>query len=115
MKLLEAKGEEAISLIADLMMPVYELMQNEKVADCIRSKQAYKAIMFALKENTKTVLEIMAIAEGVPVEEYHPSVPEIPAKIMEIVNHPAFEPLFTSQTETTATSSGSVTENTEVD
>lgn len=115
MKLLEAKGEEAISLIADLMMPVYELMQNDKVADCIRSKQAYKAIMFALKENPRTVLEIMAIAEGVPVEEYKPSVPEIPAKIMEIVNHPAFEPLFTSPTEMEETSSMSVTANTEVD
>lgn len=113
MKLLEAKGVDAIEMIAELMEPIAEISQDKEIGYCLHSNQAYKAVMYAMKKHPKTVLKLMAICEGVPVEEYAPSVPEIPAKVLEIINHPSILPLFTSQSQIEETYSGSATENIE--
>lgn len=115
MRILEVRGEEAIVFLADLMMPIQELVSDAEVAHCVETQQLYKAFMFAMKNKPKTVLELLAICEGVPVEEYNPSLLEIPLKAKEIIENPMVQSLFTSQAQTTETSSGSVTENTEAE
>ena len=113
MKLLEVKGTDAIELLADLIDPIADIAGDAEVLKCIQTGQKLKAIKFALKKHAKSIIEIMAICEGVPADEYKPSVPELPSKILEIVNTPEIEALFTSQVQTEASSSGLVTENTE--
>lgn len=111
MKLLEVKGTEAIEMLADLIDPISEIAADAEILACIQTEQKAKAIKFALKNHAKEIVQILAICEGVPEEDYHPSVVEIPAKILEIVNHPDIAKLFTSQAQTEALLSGSVTEN----
>ncbi len=112
MKLLEAKGIEAIELLADLFEPITVIAQDAEVLRCFQTDQRVKAIKFLLKKHPHEVLQMMAICEGVPVEDYQPAVYELPAKLLEIVNHPEISKLFTSQAQTKAPSSGSATETT---
>ena len=111
MKLLEVTGTEAIELLADLIDPITEIAADEEILACIQTGQRAKAIKFAMKNHSEDLLMLMAICEGVPIEDYHPSLVEIPSKILEIVNHPDIAKLFTSQAQTEALRSGSVTEN----
>lgn len=114
MKLLEAKGEEAIGILAELMIPFAELAADVTIAHCLKSNQTYKAVMFALKKYPKTVLRFLAICEGVPYEEYKPTVLEIPARLMEVLNDPTVQALFFTPEQTTENYGGSATEITEV-
>lgn len=114
MKLLEAKGTEAIELLADLIDPIADIAVDNEILMCIQTNQKMKAIKFALKNHSKAILELMAICEGVPIEEYRPSVPELPAKLLEIVNHPDVAKLFISQAQMEAQHFGSATEDTQV-
>lgn len=114
MKLLEATGTDAIEMLADLFDPITEIASDEMILKCIQTGQKAKAIKFALKRHAKSIVEIMAICEGVPAEEYKPSVPELPGKLLEIVNHPEIAKLFSSQVQTEAPSSGLATEATTV-
>ena len=113
MKLLEAKGVEAIEMLADLIDPISDIASDAVIIKCIQTNQRAKAIKFALKNHAKTIVEIMAICEGVPKDEYNPTVTELPSKLLEIVNHPDIAKLFTSQAQMEEPYSGSVTGNTE--
>lgn len=114
MKLFEAKGEDAIELLADLLDPISIISTDQKVVTCLRTKQYIKAIKFGMKSHPKETLQILALCdEGCPAEEYHPSALEIPVKLLQILNHPDVGKLFTSQAQTEAVSSGSATESTE--
>lgn len=115
MKLLEAKGVDAIEILADLLDPIAEIAKDGEILSCVQTGQKLKAVKFAMKRHAKTILEILAICEGVPVEDYHPSVLDIPAKLLEVVNTPEVESLFTSQVQTQASSFGLATESTEVE
>lgn len=113
MRLLEVTGTEAIELLADLIDPITDIAQDADILKCIQTNQKIKAVKFALKNHAQTVIEIMALCEGVPVDEYNPYITELPGKILEILNHPDIAKLFTSQVQTEAPSSGLATENTQ--
>ena len=55
----------------------------------------------------------MAALEGVEVEKYEPDLLKIASNIAELLNDPAVLSLFISAGQTTETSSGSASENTE--
>ena len=110
MKLLEVRGEEALSLLGDIFDPIVVLAQDPEILHCIETGQKVKAIKYALKKHPKTILELMALCEGVPVEDYKPAIYELPSKLLEIVNHPEVAKLFTTQAQTAAPSIGSATE-----
>ena len=116
MKLLTATGEEAFELMADLIDPISDIAADADILRCYKTNQKMKAIKFAMKKHPKTMTEIMAICEGVPVSEYKKTAPEMLIDVLTVVNHPTVAVLFTSQAQdvNSVTSSGSVTENTEV-
>ena len=112
MKLLEARGEEAITLLADLLEPISIVCQDKEFLHCIETGQKSKAIKYAMKNNPKAILEIAAICEGVPVDEYQPFTFELAGSLLKIMNHPDVSKLFTSQARMKAPNSGSATETT---
>lgn len=114
MKLFEATGEEAIELLADLLDPIVEISSDVEMMRCIQTDQKLKAIKFALKNHPKQIIQIMALCEGTPLEDYHPKAYELPAKLLEILNHPDVSRLFITQVQTEAPSSGLAMESTEV-
>lgn len=105
MKLFEATGEEAVVLLADLIMPVLDLTDDADVVGCFRTGQKLKGIRLMMKNHPRAVLELLAICEGIPVEEYKPTAVVIPIKLLQILNHPDVSQLFFTQVQTGASSS----------
>ena len=113
MKLSEYQGEAALDLLADLIEPAGEIMSDKEIGEVFK-KNRFKAIGLAIKNHKKAVMHIMAIMDGVPVDEYKCNVFTLPAKILELLNDPALIQLFTYQGQTgDAKSSGSASENIE--
>lgn len=115
MKFNELKNEQAIEALADMFDPIVEIASDERVKSAARSDNKILMVKLMLKDHAKSIFELMAVSEGVPVDEYECNMLTLPAKLMELFNQPEFGFLFQSQGQTEEkTSSGSATENTEV-
>lgn len=113
MKLSEYHGEAALDILADLIEPAGEIMSDKEIGEVFKQNR-FKAIGMAIKNHKKSVMQIMATIDGVPVAEYKCNVFTLPVKILELLNDQALVQLFTSQGQTgDAKSSGSASENTE--
>ena len=112
-KLSEIKGEDALDVLADVLEPVSVIAQDEEFVKAVRDKKFSKIEMvrYLLKNHKAEILKTMAIIDGKDVENYSPSIIELPVMLLDLLNDPDLLSLFTSQD--TVTSSGSVTENTE--
>ena len=116
MKLSEIKNEQAIEVLADMFDPIIEIASDEKVVSAARGNNKVLMVKVILKEHSRAVFELMALSEGVPVDEYECDVMTLPVKLVELFNRPEFSFLFQSQGQKTDnTSFGSATENTEVE
>ena len=114
MKLLEARGTEAMELIGDLFEPISRLAMDAKIVRCLQTKQVFKAFKFAFKEHPDDLKELFAVCDGVKPEDYNKTPPEIFDDFMTAVNDPTIQRLFFSQTQEQDNASfGSATENTE--
>ena len=113
MKLSEIKGERAIEVFADLLEPIGKMILDEEIASLIRSEgNKVQVVKMVLKKHAKEVIEIMAIIDGVPADEYEVDFVTLPAKLIELFNDEALIEVFQSQSqEETSISSGSATEN----
>lgn len=97
MKLSEFKGEEALDLLADIIEPAAEIMSDPKVKDLIRTKNKAAIVKALIKDHKKSIIEILAATDGVPVEEYNMNILTLPVKILEILNDKELVDFFTSQ------------------
>ena len=115
MKLTEYKGEEAIEVLADILVPSVEIFSDKEVVKSLRSENPLVVtVSKVVKGHTKEVLEILAAMEHTPVEEYECPIPDIINKVMEIVNDDELKAFFTSLASTgSVKSSGDATESTE--
>lgn len=115
MKFNELKNEQAIEVLADMFDPIVEIASDEAVKSAARSDNKLLFVKLILKDHARSVFELMAASDGVPVDEYECNMLTLPVKLMELFNRPEFGFLFPSQSQTKEeTSSGSATENTEV-
>lgn len=117
MKLSELKGEKAIEVLADLLEPVSRIITDDEVVTAVRNGESkITIIQKMLKGHAKDVIEVMAITEGVPVDEYEVNFMTLPSKLIELFNDEVFSQVFTSQGQKEESKlSGSVTENTKED
>ena len=111
-KLSEYKDEEALDLLADLIEPSEAVFGDKDVLNAYGDSM-WKAVKVAIKKHKKEVMEIMAILDGIPVEDLHINVLSLPIKVMEVISDKDLVNFFVSQSQNMeSTSSGSVTENT---
>lgn len=114
MKISEIKGERALDLLADMLEPFTEIMTDPELKNIAQNGTKIMMLKRILKHHKKSVIAIMALLENTDPETYEPTLTEIPAKIMQVLNDPAFAPFFTSQGQKKdAKYSGSATESTE--
>lgn len=114
MKLSDFQGEAALDLLADLIEPVGEIASDKDIVKAYSEGNKFKAIAAAIKAHKQAVIKILALLDGVPVEDYKVNVFTLPAKLLELLNDPEVAMLFTSQGQMgDATSSGSASEKTE--
>lgn len=114
-KLSEYRDEDALELLADLIEPA-ETIFSDKDVQSANSESMWKAVKVAIKKHKKEVMEIMAILDGIPVEELHINVLSLPIKVMEVISDKDLVNFFVLQSQNMeSTSSGSVTENISVE
>lgn len=114
MRLSEAKNEDAIELIADLIEPASEIFSDKEVAQAGRDNNKAKAVKIALKNHSKAVVEILARLDGVEVNDYNKNVIEMTVELLNLLNDKELIEVFQSQGQE-QTLFGSATENTEAD
>lgn len=113
MRLSDYKGEKAIEVIADLIVPCTEILSDPEIRKSFESDTRMILVKKILKLHGKSILEIMAILDGEDVETYSPSLVEIPKKLLKILNDPDVASLFMSQAQSNeSANSGSASENT---
>ena len=113
-KLSEYRNEEALDLLADMIEPCVIVFGDPDFIKAARARDITGTIKYLLKNHQKSVIEILAILEGVPVSEYQCNLATLPVTLLQILNDSDLMSFFKSQgQELVQTSSGSATENTE--
>lgn len=114
MKILEAKGAEGMSLLADLFDPITDIVSDPKILKCLQTKQILKVFKFSLKDHPNELNAILAICNGIDPSEYNKTVPEMLEDLMDVVNDPTITRLFFSQAQSQDSASfGSASEITQ--
>jgi hypothetical protein len=115
MKLSEYKNEDALLKLADLLEPISKIATGDAIKKLRGSGASkLKVAQELLRSNPKEIIEVMAILDDVPVDEYEVNIVTLPVKLVELMNDPEIMSLFKLQGQSSEkTSSGSATENTE--
>lgn len=117
MKLSEVKGEKALDMLADLIEPIMEIIEDKEVSKILKSRHNKdkdekdkaestkiilgRAVSAAIKNHKKAVIAILATLDDIPVDQYECNLLSLPKKMMDIINDPAIFDLFTSQSQET--------------
>lgn len=90
----ELKNEQAIEALADMFDPIVEIASDEEIKSAARSNDKVLMVKLILKNHAKAIFEIMAVSEGIPVDEYECNMLTLPVKLLEMFNRPEFSVLF---------------------
>lgn len=95
-KLSEVKGEEALDVLAEILEPIVTIINDEEVRSGFETNVA-KSVSVALKKYKTEILEIFASINGKSVEETCEEIDilSLPSYIVEILNEPEIQRLFT--------------------
>lgn len=120
MVLLDARNEDALDLLADLIEPALDIMSDKEVKALLKEGKKGKAIKHLLKEHKGSVVEILATVKGVDVEEYNSNIIEMTKELWDLINNKELVDAFKvfmsqEQVDESVTSSGPAMENTEAD
>ena len=117
MRLSDFENEEALDLLADIIEPASEIMSDQKVVGILRSgKPTMFAVAEILKSHKKSTIEIIAAIHRKKPEEVKFNVITVTRDILDILNDPQVQQVFTSQSQNSESmSSGSAMESTKED
>lgn len=113
MKITDFENEDAVELMADILEPAVEIISDKKIQKVFNGEKYNKleTVKYLLKEHKKSIVEIMAAMQGVPVEEYRFNIITGTSQILDLLNDPELIRFFQSLGQTqTKNTSGSVTE-----
>lgn len=105
-RILEARGDEALDVLAELLDPVTEIAQDKEIAEKLQKGSTASLGSFAreiLKRHKSAVFQIMAIDDGKTVEEERTllSPVTIPLRLIALLNNPAVGELLFGSAATT--------------
>lgn len=114
MKLSEYKNEDALELLGDIFEPLSDIMNDDAFKELIRTERSkLKVVQYLLQKKAKSIIQILARLDGVPVEQYNKNIVQMTTDLLDMVNDKELVDFFDSQSQTLTTPSGSATENTE--
>lgn len=115
MRLSDFEEERALDLLADLIEPAAEIMNDQKVVGIVRSgKPVLYAVKEILKSHKEAAMQIVAAIHGTTPDKVKFNVLTLAKDILELMNDPELLQVFTYQSQTDQEiSSGSAMENTE--
>ena len=96
MKLSEVKGEKALDMLADLIEPIMEIIEDKEVSKILKSRHSKdkadstkiilgRAVSAAIKNHKKAVITILATLDDIPVDQYECNLLSLPKKMMDII------------------------------
>jgi hypothetical protein len=117
-RLQDIKGLEAMDVLADLLDPVTELVKKPEILKVIDENglNDIETIKALIKGGKMEVLQILAILDGRPIEEFLETfdILTLPVMLYQTFNDDALQAVFTSQGQSEAVkSSGLAMESTE--
>lgn len=120
-KLSEFKDDEAMDVLAEILDPMVNMMQNKKFVLAFKGDKKndikpnrVEAIKIAITYNRADVVKIMAVLNETPVEEFHYNLLTLPQMMVEMFNDKELIDFFGYQSETDSEiPSGSAMENIE--
>lgn len=92
-KLSEIKGEEALDVLAEILVPITTIANDEEVKNGFETNIA-KCVSIALKKYKSEVMDMLAAIDGKPKEELEIDLLTLPTAIIEILSEPAIQSLF---------------------
>lgn len=114
MKLSDFENEEALDLLANIIDPAAEIMNDPKVVKIFKERPPLFAVKEILLHHKQAAIEIVAAMHGKKPDEYKFNILTLTGDVLELLNDPEVAEVFSSQSQTGAeTSSGSATESTE--
>ena len=98
MKLSEIRGEDAIELLGDILIPATEIMADPKVSSAVESGKPKLIIAtIILRNHAKSILTILALLNQEDPETYNPSILVLPKMIKDLLEDEELMSLFHSQ------------------
>ena len=98
MKLSEIRGEKAIELLGDILIPATEIMADPKISSAVESgKPKLTIVTNILKNHSKSILTILALLNQEDPASYNPSLFALPKMAMDILEDEELMDLFRSQ------------------
>lgn len=92
-KLSEIKGEEALDVIAEILVPITAIANDDEVKEGFETNVA-KCISIMLKKYKAEVMHILAVVDGKKVEDLDFDILELTGSLVELLNEPAVQSLF---------------------
>lgn len=96
-KLSEIKNEDALDVLVDLMDPVAEICVDKSFEKAFKKGDKMGSIKLLVKNHKESIIKILAILDGEPVETYEVNVIQIPTKLFELLNDKDMMDFFDSQ------------------
>lgn len=115
MRLTDFENEDALDLLAKIIEPAAEIMNDQKVVAMVRSgKPVIFAVAEILRTHKKSAIEIVAALHGEEPGKVKFNVLTLASDVIDLMNDPEVQAVFMSQgQENESVSSGSATANTE--
>lgn len=114
MKISEITGRDAIEVMADILDPITKIMADEAISNAFKHKTRIEAISLMLKSYADEVIIILARLDNADPKDYEVKLTTLPRKLIELLEDPDINDLFTSQAQNEEQDSfGSATESIE--
>lgn len=92
-KLSDIKGEEALDVLAEILVPITAIANDEEVKKGFETNIAM-CVSIALKKYKSEVMGILAAIDGVEKEDLDIDLVSLPAALLEVLNEPLVQELF---------------------
>ena len=111
-KILDARGEEALDVLADLIDPISEIAGDAEISGMMKTGGSATVAQLAaaiLRRHKNAVVQIMAIDDGKTEDEEKSllSVVTIPRRLLRLLSVPEIKELFFGAAEGAGSASGS--------
>jgi len=102
MRLSDFKDDEALEVLADILEPTATILADEEIQKMRDAKaNRIKIVAYVIRHHKQSIIEILARLDNTPVEEYHINAVTLPLKLLELINDPEVQILFTQQSQET--------------
>lgn len=94
-KLSEIKGEESLDVLAEILVPITDIVQDEEVRKGFETNVA-KCVSVALKNHKELIIDILTAINGKPKEETLAEIDllTLPSYMIDVLNEPQVQALF---------------------